>query len=151
MDFPLSYCAGGFEAFSRLRQLYDQRSEELVLATMAVPSRAIAEFAERHPAGYCDYPDPEERVRFWDAYLRERSAIQDDSIPSAYLSEMDQGLYGGLIGGDVRFLCDPVTGWISSMVPPVLRDWSEFDRLTLPADHPCRMPFRQGSRPTDAN
>ena len=34
------------------------------------------------------------------------------------LSELDQGLYGGLLGGDVRFLAHPENGWISSMVPP---------------------------------
>jgi hypothetical protein len=73
-------------------------------------------------------------VRFWDALLSERADVLDDSIPSAYLSELDQGLYGGLLGGDVRFLCDPATGWISSMVPPLLRDWSEFDAREFQLD-----------------
>ncbi len=62
--------------------------------------------------------------------------VEDDSIPSAYLSELDQGLYGGLVGGEVRFLCDPETGWISSMVPPLINDWAEFDNLRLDEDHP---------------
>jgi hypothetical protein len=135
MGFPLSYSPGGSEILGRLRRLYEQRSQDIVLASMQPPSVALKEFAEKNPPGYCEYPDPGERVRFWDAYLRERIPIRDDSIPSAYLSEMDQGLYGGLVGGDVRFLCDADTGWISSMVPPILRDWPEFERLSFSQEH----------------
>lgn len=135
MGFPLSYSPGGSEVLGRLRRLYEQRSQDIVLASMQPPSVALKEFAEKNPPGYCEYPDPSERVRFWDAYLRERIPIRDDSIPSAYLSEMDQGLYGGLVGGDVRFLCDADTGWISSMVPPILRDWPEFERLSFSQEH----------------
>lgn len=134
MAFPLRYCPEGTEVLRRLRLLHEQRSQEVVLASMQPPSAALKEFAEKNPPGYCEYPDPHERARFWDAYLRERASIHDDSIPSAYLSEMDQGLYGGLIGGDVRFLCDPDTGWISSMVPPILGDWSEFESLSFIPD-----------------
>ena len=53
-----------------------------------------------------------------------------------YPTEMDQGLYGGLLGGDVRFVCDPATGWISSMVPPLLDDWASLDRLSFAPDSP---------------
>jgi len=56
-------------------------------------------------------------------------------MPAAYLSEFDQGLYGGLLGGEVRFMADPATGWISSMVPPLLADWSEFDQLRFAPEH----------------
>jgi hypothetical protein len=63
-------------------------------------------------------------------------AIEDDSMPVAYLSEMDQGLYGGLLGANVRFLVDSNTGWISSMVSPLLKDWSNFDKLRFDASHP---------------
>ena len=49
---------------------------------------------------------------------------------------MDQGLYGGLLGGDVRFICDPATGWISSMVPPLLDDWASLDELSFAPDSP---------------
>ncbi len=55
----------------------------------------------------------------------------DDSIPSAYLSEMDQGIYGGVLGDDVKFMCDPTTGWISSMVFPFLNDLAEWNKLAL--------------------
>ena len=57
-------------------------------------------------------------------------------MPAAYLSELDQGVYGGLLGADVRFMANPATGWISSMAPPLLADWSEFDCLRFDAEHP---------------
>ena len=81
-------------------------------------------------------PDLAERVRFWDDLFQERAAVNDDSMPAAYLSELDQGLYGGLLGAEVRFMADTATGWISSMVPPLLNDWSEFDRLRFDPEHP---------------
>jgi hypothetical protein len=127
--FLLSYCAGGNETFTRLRALFVERRQDIVLAWMQPPSSVLKQYAETHPAGFCSYPDVNERARFWDAYLSERACIIDDSVPSAYLSEMDQGLYGGLVGGRVNFLSDPGTGWISSMVAPILRDWNEFPRL----------------------
>jgi hypothetical protein len=119
----------------RLRQLYERRGEDQIFASMEVPSEVLAEFQRQHREGFCEYPDPSERIAFWDALLRERAAVEDDAIPNAYLSEFDQGLYGGLLGGEVRFLCHPENGWISSMVPPLLRDWSEFDRLQLDGSH----------------
>jgi len=125
----LEYCPDLAARLERLRALYLSRDQSLVLATMQIPSRALAEFRTTHRAGYCDYPDPAERVRFWEACCRERAEVPDDSVPSAYLTEMDQGLYGGLVGGRVQFMCDPDTGWISSMVEPILKDWAEFDRL----------------------
>ncbi len=118
-----------------LRALYERRAEDRVFASMDVPSRALAEFRRGHPGGFCAAPDLHERIGFWDAYLRERTPVEDDSIPSAYLSELDQGIYGGLLGGEVRFLCDPETGWISSMVPPLISDWTEFDGLRFDENH----------------
>ncbi len=93
MEFPLSFRPSGWDVVDRLTALYVERRQDIVLASMGLPSRALAEFETEHPAGYCDYPDPEERInRFWIPYLQERAALCDDSIPAAYLSEMDQGL-----------------------------------------------------------
>jgi hypothetical protein len=136
MSFPLSYCPRGDATISRLRRLFVERDPGLILASMQLPSRVLEAFARQHSAGYCAYPDPQERIAFWDAYLCERIGIEDDSLPTSYPSEMDQGLYGGLLGGDVRFICDPATGWISSMVPPLLDDWANLDRLSFAADSP---------------
>ena len=121
---------------ARLRSLYARQAGEQIFATMAVPSPALTQFAQAYPHGACGDPDLAERVGFWDDFLRERAAVDDDSMPVAYLSELDQGLYGGLLGADVRFMADPATGWISSMVPPLLKDWSEFDRLRFDPEHP---------------
>jgi len=129
MTFPLSYRPDGYDVLERLRRLYSERDQGIILASMDVPSPALQELATRLPEGECEYPDPYERARFWDRRLQERIGVHDDSIPWAMLREMDQGLYGGLIGGDVSFLFDPETGRISSMVKPILRDWSEFDQL----------------------
>ncbi len=131
METDLAYFPGGLEVLDRLRRLFVERDQGLVLASMNVPCAAIAQFALDHVAGPCDYPDPQERIDFWDICLRERLTIHDDSVPSVYLTEMDQGLYGGLAGGKARFLCDAGTGWISSMVEPMLSDLSELERLSL--------------------
>ena len=132
----LSYKPNLKDTQTRLRSLYARQAGDRIFATMAVPSRAIAEFARTHSPGPCECPDLAERVRFWDDLFRERAALNDDSMPAAYLSEFDQGLYGGLLGAEVRFMADPATGWISSMVPPLLNDWSEFDRLRFDPEHP---------------
>ena len=126
---PLAYCGGGAETFDRLLRLHERRDPEIVVAQFQVPSETVKRFAATHPGGYCPYPDPRERIRFWDDYLRERAAVRDDSVPAAYPSELDQGLYAGLVGGEVRFLCDPSTGWVSSMVPPLFGEISEVGDL----------------------
>lgn len=132
----LQYCPRLDETLARLRRLYDERAQDLVLALFQTPSAAMAEHNSQHAPGFCEYPDPAARAQFWDAYLRERAALLDDSIPSAYLSEMDQGLYGALVGGEPRFLYDAERCWVSSMVAPLLREWGEFDRLAFDAQHP---------------
>ena len=121
---------------ARLQSLYTRRAGDRIFATMAVPSPAIARFGETYPHGECGHPDLNERICFWDDFLQEHSVVADDSMPAAYLSELDQGLYGGLLGAEVRFMADPSTGWISSMVPPLLKDWSQFDRLCFDEAHP---------------
>ena len=134
--FPLSYCAGGWETLARLENLYERRAPDQVCAVFEVRTAAMKRFEKVHPAGFCEYPDPNERIAFWDEHLAERSRIEDDSVPCAYLTEFDQGLYGGLLGGEVRFLSDPATGWISSMVPPLFDELSDACELTFDRDHP---------------
>ncbi len=134
MEFPLKYCPDGWSRLDRLRELYDRRPQDRIYARMEVPTKALEEFAGKYPPGYTSRPEVQERVAFWDQMLAERSAVQDDSIPSVYLSEMDQGLYGGLVGGKAQFMAHPETGWISSMVPPILKDWSGLERLKIDGD-----------------
>jgi len=132
----LAYKPGAGEVIARLRELFARRATDRVFASFTIPSPALEQFGRKYPEGFCDYPDPQERIAFWDAYLSERAGLEDDSIPSAYLSEMDQGLYGGLLGGKVQFMAHPDNGWISSMVAPLLGDWAEFDRLGFDRAHP---------------
>lgn len=135
-SFPLEYCPDGPRTLHRLRLLYRDRRQDLAFAAMGVPSGTLREFASRHAGGYCPRPSLEDRTAFWDRLLRERAGVEDDSVPSAYLSELDQGLYGGLVGGEVQFMAHPENGWISSMVKPILRDWSGFDELSIDRDGP---------------
>ena len=131
MDFPFCYCPDGAARLERLRSLYTERPQDRIFARMEVETNALRKFAAKYPPGYTDRPDLALRVAFWDELLAERAVIHDDSIPSAYLSEMDQGLYGGMVGGKVQFMAHPENGWISSMLPPLLKDWSEFPKLAI--------------------
>ena len=95
----LAYKPTAQDVLRRLGLLYGRRVPDRIFAAMEIPSRALAGFREQYTAGYCDYPNPATRIEFWGELLRERAAVEDDSIPSAYASEFDQGLYGGLLGG----------------------------------------------------
>jgi hypothetical protein len=122
------------ERIARLRSLYERRAQDRIFARMDVAGETLRRFAQQHPAGYSPRPEIADRLAFWDALLAERQAVHDDAVPSAYLSEFDQGLYGGLIGGDVQYMAHPENGWVSSMVPPVTRAWEELDTLAADAD-----------------
>ena len=124
------------DVLARLRSLYQRQAGDRAFARMDVPLPALDDFRRHYAAGYCEEPDVESRAAFWDAICRQRQAIDDDSVPSAYLSEMDQGLYAGLFGGKVQFMAHPENGWISTMVAPLLNDWSEFDGLRFDRSHP---------------
>jgi hypothetical protein len=139
----LAYSPDLEEVTARLRMLYERRATDRIFAVMNTPSRALAEFAERYVDGPCDYPDPQERLRSWDAHLARKAEVFDDSVPSAYLSECDQGLYGGAVGGEVRYMADGATGWISSMVPPILRDWSGLQGMKVDTQSQAFRRFRE--------
>ena len=136
ISYKISYKPQAEEVMAGLRLLYERRAQDRIFAAMEVPGAVLADFRRQYPQSHCTYPDPSARIAFWDRLLSERAAIEDDSIPSAYPSEFDQGLYGGLLGGDVRFMAHPENGWISSMVAPLLNDWSEFDSLRFDPAHP---------------
>jgi hypothetical protein len=121
---------------ARLCRLYARQAQDRIFASFDLPSPTLADLAASHSEGFCPEPDPNERIRFWDALCSERKNLHDDSLPVAYLSEFDQGLYGGLVGGDVQFMLTPQTGWVSSMVKPILTDWSQADRLRFDPNHP---------------
>ncbi|MGA2988132.1 MAG: hypothetical protein ABSG32_30495 [Terriglobia bacterium] len=136
MTFPLQYCPDGWQRLERLRELYEKRPQDKIYAHMEMATEAVRRFAELHPDGPTDCPDLDERVTFWDAFFAERCAVEDDSIPAAYLSELDQGLYGGMVGGEVRFMAHTENGWISSMVPPIFKSWSDLAKLAIEHESP---------------
>ncbi len=139
----LAYCAD-FEAVKqRLTVLLERQGTDRVFAVMDTPSAALDEFAAKYAEGYCDCPDLGERVAFWEAHLRRKARVFDDSVPSAYLSECDQGLYGGMLGGKVQYMAHPENGWISSMVAPLVEDWAGFDALAIDAEASIFKRFRR--------
>ncbi len=143
MDLSLRYCPDVGARMERLRSLYTDRPQDQIFARMEVETNALRKFAAKYPPGYTDRPELAQRVAFWDELLAERAGIHDDSIPSAYLSEMDQGLYGGMVGGKVQFMAHPENGWISSMVPPILEDWEGFPNLAIDQQSPSYHFYRQ--------
>ncbi len=141
----ISYKRNIDDVIERLRSLYAQQAQDRIFARFDVHGKVLEEFNRNNPEGYCPYPDPKERIVFWNRLLEERKTIDDDSVPSAYLSEFDQGLYGGLIGGDVQYMCHN-NGWISSMIPPLLKDWADFNSLKLDKTHPWFQRFKNQLR-----
>lgn len=129
----IAYKANCDDVLGRLRSLYERQALDRVFAyfSLAHTSKALAAYRAEHDPGPCEYPDPSERIAFWDGVMKERLEVEDDSIPSVYPCEFDEGLYGGMLGGEVLLSCDPERGWISSMVMPLLEDWSGFDALRL--------------------
>jgi hypothetical protein len=131
----LAYKPNLTETLPLLRRFYERKAEDKIFAAFVCPNAALEKFGRRYSHDFCEYPDPNERVEFWDNLFRERATLCDDSIPSAYLSEFDQGLYGGLLGGKPTFMAHPENGWISSMVAPLLKDWDDFKTLKIEPDH----------------
>jgi len=120
------------QVLSRLKELYSGNGKDKIYAVMDIPNRALQNYADETKCGETVYPDLENRIRFWDSYSLHFTDLEDDSIPSSYLTEFDEGLYGGLMGGEVRFLNSPDTGWISSMTVPFWKDLSYATALALP-------------------
>jgi hypothetical protein len=133
----LSYKKNAEEVIKRMTSLLEGKAPDRIFASFVLPSEAMKDFQKQYTESFfSEYPDPLERVAFWDRHLQGRTLLEDDSIPYAYPSEFDQGLYGGMLGGDVRFLAMAEdgwvsSGWISSMVPPLLKNLSEFDTLAF--------------------
>lgn len=86
------------EALERLQTFIGRKAPDRIFAAFPVESDALNRFRQEavHENGY---PDPAERVTFWADHLAQCDDVRDDTVPAAYLSEFDQGLYGGLCGG----------------------------------------------------
>lgn len=132
----IAYKPGVDDVIERLNSLYERKAGDRIFADFQIPTKTMDQFRADHVEGYTSYPDPHERAGFWDSLLKEKTLCEDDQIPTAYLSEFDQGLYGALIGGEMQFLTDPGTGWISSMVKPMIEDLTQFDLRPFEENHP---------------
>ena len=137
----LAYKKNAAEVIQRLTGFIEGRAQDRIFASFTLPSNAMKKFKARYAESFfSEYPDPYERIEFWEEHLKNRTHLEDDTIPCAYPSEFDQGLYGGVFGGDVRFLAMASdgyvsSGWISSMIPPLLRSWADFSSLEF--DEEC--------------
>jgi len=120
------------EVISRLSELYSGEGKDRIYAVMNVPNPALNKYSKQTSGGEVSYPNLDERISFWNSYCSHYADLNDDSIPCSYLTELDEGLYGGLLGGEVRFLNFPESGWLSSMTVPFWEDLSHAMKLTLP-------------------
>ena len=113
-------------AINRLNELLTGRGMDRVYAIMPQRNPVIAEYAAGHQAGEVPFPDIEERAQFWTRVCAAHPAgLLDDSVPNCYLWEFDQGLIGGVLGADVRMLCEPASGHITSMTKPLAHNLEE--------------------------
>jgi len=104
------------QVIKRLNHFYLGGGRGRICARMMTPNPVLEHLQREQEDGPVPCPDLYERADFWDEHLSYCHDLQDDSIPCAYLSEVDQGLVGGMLGGKVEFLLDTSIGWISSMV-----------------------------------
>ena len=107
-----------YETIARLRNFYSGGGKRGICAQMKIPNPVLDQMKNDMIDGPVSCPNLNERAAFWDRVLSFYADLGDDSIPSVYLTEVDQGLDGGMLGGEPRFLLDTSSGWISSMVPP---------------------------------
>ncbi len=123
------------EVLARLSDFHARRSTDRILARMNPPVPALARYAAETKPGPVPYPDLRQRLAFWDEVCSASTDLEDDGIPCAYLTELDQGLYTALIGAkDVRFLNDPGWGWVSSMTLPFVEDLREARGFAIDED-----------------
>lgn len=121
--------------FQRLNELYNQQGINKIYAQMNIPSESLVNYRKSFPPGEIDSPHTEDSIDFWFKYFNERRDVEDDSMPCCYLSEFDQGLYAGLIGGKIKYITFSYDGLISSMVKPFIDDINSIPKLKIDADH----------------
>ena len=122
------------DVIKRLTEFYERKGLNKIYAVMNVENSRLTEYKNNTSDGETTYPDLNDRIKLWDEICRENQTINDDSLRIAYLSELDEGLYGGLVGGKLRFINDSTTAWISSMTEPFIEELEEALNLELPND-----------------
>lgn len=123
------------ETFQRLNELYNRQGLNKIYAQMNIPSQSLLNYRKSFPPGEINSPHTEDSIDFWFKYFNERLDIEDDSMPCCYLSEFDQGLYAGLVGGEIKYITFSYDGLISSMVKPFIDDIHSVSNLKINTDH----------------
>ena len=76
--FKLAYKTNAAATVERLRLLVERKAEDRIFAAFKVPTKEMQRFIRTHQTNFSSqYPDPEERIRFWDELLAERSALEE--------------------------------------------------------------------------
>lgn len=130
----LAYKLNADDAVERLSDLWSRQAQDRVFAHTPIPTTALRHYLHSHTDGPTCYPDPEKRIRFWDAHLAETAQVEDDWLPIAYLSEFDQGIYAASVGAPIHYMMHSDIGWVSSMTPPILEDISRVGELRIDPD-----------------
>lgn len=123
------------EAICRLGNLYLGKNLNGICAKMEIPNKYIEQYKKENTNGDSEYPNIEKRAEFWENVLSIYSELDDDSLPNCYMSELDEGLYAGLVNAETRFLNDVSTGWISSMAVPFIKDLKDTYNFVLDEDN----------------
>ena len=111
------------ETVSRLSAFYGGKAEDRIFARMDIRNRKT-DFYERimgrlPPASRGLLPDIEIVYSIWEEYLSPLYELEDDSVPTIYLNQYDQGLYGALLGAEMMMNRMEEPGWFSSITRPL--------------------------------
>jgi hypothetical protein len=125
------------ETFDRFRELFSSGGTDKIYAKIFyAAANNIAEETtkkeKKEETKQIDmdvYPEVDEayfeKLINWGKSFYDR---EDDDLPSLYPHEFDEGLYGALVGGKIRFLHG---SYISSMVYPFVKDLDEVKNFSL--------------------
>lgn len=118
------------ETVSRLSDFYGGKAEDRIFAKIGIRGRDSS-FNRRvksrlQLATREGLPDIKTLFSVWEEYLSPLYNLEDDDVPTIYLSQYDQGLYGAILGAEItvnRKLPSPqspyTAGWFSSMTRPL--------------------------------
>lgn len=133
----LAYKRNLNETIARLEALWTGRMPHGICATMhGWPNPYLEEWRQKwHPPAQGterDLPSKEEIFEHWDALLRGRSEVEDDSLPVAYAClDWGESGFAGFLGAKVHFYSRGENGGTYSYAEPLLADWSQLEELRL--------------------
>lgn len=144
----LAYKANSAEVLARLRAFYHREMADQILAVVSgFPNPYLEEFwAHCNPPPHGVerlLPSKEQTFELWDAALRIRRNLEDDSLPVAYVTlDFGESGFAAFLGAKIHFYAKH-GGGTYSWAEPLLKDWSELDRLSFSPDNPWVRQFRE--------